>query len=155
MLGVSSLKKAPEIKSVHFCWHGTNILAWCKYQHGYFSVAPINHPALLLDMLPCSVGVPSVVTLLPSYHSKGNLSLGIFSHLEKVAIMSSLGNLLTLELVCIMLHCLVVPGTNWGLRTIYTIGLGCLYIHSTAILHWNSAKIDMLGPLAIKTNYLF
>ena len=47
-----------------------------------------NRPALLLRALPKNIGVPSFVTLLPSYHGKVNSSLGTFDHLEKVAMMS-------------------------------------------------------------------
>ena len=44
-------------------------------------------PALNLEVLPCKIGVPSLVYSLPSHRSKVNLSLGAFGHLEKVAIM--------------------------------------------------------------------
>ena len=57
-------------------------------QCGYFGAAPTSCQALLLKALPHNIGVPSLVTLLPSHHGKGSISLGIFGRLEKVAIMS-------------------------------------------------------------------
>ena len=87
-ISVSPLERAPKIMSVKFCQHGVNISTWYIYQCGYFGRAPIYHPALLLEALPHNFGLTSLVCLLPSCHSKGNLSLGVFSHLEKVAIIS-------------------------------------------------------------------
>ena len=84
----------------------------------------IDHPALLLEASSHNVRVLSWVTLLPSFHSKGNLSVGILSHLEKAAKISNLVNRLTFRLVYAMLHCLVANSTFWGLGSTYFIGLG-------------------------------
>ena len=59
------------------------LLVQCKY----ISTAQTNYPGLLLEVLPCNVGVPSMVCLLPIYHGKGTISLGAFGHLEIMAIM--------------------------------------------------------------------
>ena len=46
----------------------------------------INHLAFLLEALPYNIGVTTMVCLLSSYYSKGNMSLGAFGCLEMVAI---------------------------------------------------------------------
>ena len=50
---------------------GAATLVWCQQVS----------PALLPEALPYKAGVPSLVTLLPSHHGNGNLSIGILSHL--------------------------------------------------------------------------
>ena len=65
-------------------------------------------PALILKVSPCNVGVLFRVSLLPSHHSKGNLTLGTFKHLGKVIIMSNLVNWLTFEFIYVVFKCLVV-----------------------------------------------
>ena len=72
--------------SVLFFQCGTNPLERQIHWHVYFGIAQTSHLALLLEELPRNIGVPSLVNLLPRCHSKGNLSLGIFGHLEKVAL---------------------------------------------------------------------
>ena len=67
-------------------------------QHEYFSVVhtlawqplvwhKLSHLALLLEVLPHNIGVISIGYLLPTYHGKGNMSLGAFSYLEMATIM--------------------------------------------------------------------
>ena len=51
-----------------------------------------SHPALILEASPHNVGVPSGVILLPNHYGKGSLTLGISSHLQKVAIVSNFVN---------------------------------------------------------------
>ena len=73
---------------------GTVLLAQHKYLSAVYTIAQIfwcgvnKHPALLLEALPHNIGVTSLVCLLPSCYSKGNLSLGVFGYFEKAAIMS-------------------------------------------------------------------
>ena len=97
-------EKAPKIMSSRFCQHGMNALArhvhWC----GYFGIAWISHPGLLLEVLPCNVGVISMVCLLPSHYSKGIISLGAFGCLEMAAIMPVWFFLWLLE--CVFTSCL-------------------------------------------------
>ena len=86
---VSPLERVPKIVLAQFNWHSMKTLAQCKCWRGLFGVVPTNHPALVLEVSSYKVGVLSWVSLLLS---KGNLSLGIFSRLEKVAIISNLVN---------------------------------------------------------------
>ena len=110
------------ISMIILVWHksfGTvQISAWL------LQCGAINCPVLVLEAPSHNVVVPFVVCLLPSSHSKGILSLGIFSRLEKAALMLNLVNCLTFGVFCAILQCLVVAGTFWGLGSTYTIGFG-------------------------------
>ena len=79
-------------------WYSFDSMAQ-KLQHSTFFDAAhtlawrkINHPVLVLEASPHNIREPSWINLLPSHHSKGNSSLRTFSHLEKVAIISTLVN---------------------------------------------------------------
>ena len=52
----------------------------------------ISHPALLLEALPCDIGVPYLVTILLSHNRKGSMSPRIIGYLEKADIISNLVN---------------------------------------------------------------
>ena len=115
----------------------------------------ISYPALALKASSHNVAALSWVNLLSSRHNKGNLTLGALSCLEKVAIMINLFYWLIFWAFCAVLHCMVAASTFWGLWSTYTIGFRLKNRHTTTILFWNSAKIFMLRPLAVKLNYLF
>ena len=85
---MSQLERVLKTMLVFISWHSASVLVQHIHWRGYFGVAPTSYPALLLKALPHNVGIPSVVTLLPSCHSKGNLFLGVSVHLEKAAIIS-------------------------------------------------------------------
>ena len=70
---------------------------------------------MILEVTLCNVGVPFRVSLLPSHHGKGNLTLGIFRCFGKVVIMSNIISLLTFEFFCAVFHYLVLAGTCLGL----------------------------------------
>ena len=70
-------------------------ISWCSAQVSVahkLARAKISRPDLIPEVSPCNVGVPFVVGLLPSCHSKGNLTLGAFRHLGKAPIMPNLAN---------------------------------------------------------------
>ena len=102
---VSPLERAPETISVKFCYHSANTLVGHEYWINFRGIAPISCLDLLLESLPCNLRVPSRVNLLHSCHGKGNLSLGIFNHLEKADKMFNLTNYPTFRLLCVILHC--------------------------------------------------
>ena len=85
---VSPLERMLEIMLIQFFQCSANTLAWLVHQRGYFGMAQIDRPALLLEALPNNIGVTSMVCLLPSHYSKGNILLGVFGHLEIAAIIS-------------------------------------------------------------------
>ena len=60
----------------------THILVHRMHQHDYFSVVQVNYPCLLIEALPCSIGIASMVCLLHSCHDNGNMLLVVFGHLE-------------------------------------------------------------------------
>ena len=80
----------PKIILVQFWQHGTNTLVQQIYQHSYFGVVQISHPVLLLEALTSNMEVLYIVCQLPSHYSKGNILLGVFSHLKMVVLMSVL-----------------------------------------------------------------
>ena len=88
--------------------------------------------ALLLKALPHNIGVASLVILLLGHCSKGSVSLGTLSRLEKVDTLFDLVHWLVFGLFCAMSHCLVASGTLFGLGTISTISFG--YIDHTPLL---------------------
>ena len=88
------------------------------------------------------------VSLLASCHGKGNLTLGIFICVGKADIMFNLVNWLTFGFFYAVFHCLVVAKIYLGLGCTYTIGFGLVKQNTTAILHWNSAKICMHRPIS-------
>ena len=67
---------------------GAILLAWCESIGMVYTLVWLHWHStnkssrLLLEALPCNIGVTSMVCLLSSYHSKGNMSLGAFDHLE-------------------------------------------------------------------------
>ena len=80
---MSLLKIAPKTKSVVISWHGAYTSMRCIHWRNIFGAALISFLALLLKALACSIGIFSLVTPLPSNHSKGDSSTGIFKSLEK------------------------------------------------------------------------
>ena len=81
-------ERTPKVILVLFCLLFLSTLVWHIHQHGYFGMVQIKHPGLLLEVLPRNIGVASIVCLLPSHHSKDNISLGLFAYLKIAAIMS-------------------------------------------------------------------
>ena len=82
------------------------------------------------------------------------MSIGAFSSLEKVALLSNSINWLTFGIVCAIFHCLVVAGTFWGLDSIYTIGFRLKKKYINATLYWNSAKFLISRLIAFNSNFL-
>ena len=78
----------PKTTSVVFFQCSIIALVHCIHWYGYFGMVETSRPALILEALTRNIRVPYFVTLLPYHHGRGNLSLGIFGCLEKVAIMS-------------------------------------------------------------------
>ena len=80
-------------------------------------MAKTSCPALLQELLSHDIEVPALVTLLPSHHSKDNMSLRIFGHLEKMAIISVWFVLCLLG--CFIIFCL--GSSSHTLGSIYTV----------------------------------
>ena len=137
---------------ITLAWHkslGTvQISAWL------FQCGAINCPVLVLEASYHNVGVPFVVFLLPSSHSKGILSLGIFSRLEKAALMFNLVNCLTFGL-CAILQYLVVAGTFWELGSMYTIGFGLQRHRPLLLCIGTLPKFLCLDPLLLSQTISF
>ena len=92
-------------------------LVWCIIPCG----PKKTHPAFIVEVSPCNIGVSFGISLLPSCYNKDNLTIGTFRHLGKADLMFNLVNRLTFEFFCAILHCSVAAGTCLGLG-IHAVG---------------------------------
>ena len=149
-LRVHLLEKTSKTKLILISLSGVDALVWHVLWCSIFCVVAISHPALLLNVLPYNVQNNLWANLLPSLIATENVSLEVFSRLKK-------------WLYCLFGFFGIFRGVSdyilfnsgsWHLMGYKYHWFGLHKKHTLFLIFWNSAKIDMLSPSAIKT-YLF
>ena len=134
------------MSALHIYWHSTYIgmvymLVWCK----------INLLVLILKISSSNVGECSIGNRLPSLMELVIEPFREFYSLEKHSL-CSFGLFYNFWGIFII-SCLEKWRLHLGDYIYY--GFWVEKTHTTATLHWISAKILMCTPIAIKLNYLY